>query len=236
MASRLHDPSLMESQCTEAASAKASTVADQTEFDFLRLPERRPSFFIRRMIGSHIRQCVDRRPSHLVRQRLVPVDSAPHSRCSVYGSTSRFPGKWIGIAVLGIKTACIRPAYPGIQISSKDGSMMRIVNAVQIFRFVNSSSQYNVISFITDTAVQIPLPSQRYVRSPIPYRYKVCTGIQQNGTFDFVWTSNHNVPRRRRLASSPTDDRSACVYKSDGSGYNTRPWRSPGVFPSRRPA
>ena len=58
MTSGLYDPSLMEGQGTETASAEASPIAHQTELNFHN-SRHAAEGFIRRMIISHIRQVID---------------------------------------------------------------------------------------------------------------------------------------------------------------------------------
>ena len=55
--SYLHGSALMKSQCTEAASAETSPIADQRKFDF-RYGRHAAILLIGRMIGSHIGKAI----------------------------------------------------------------------------------------------------------------------------------------------------------------------------------
>ena len=145
MTSCLNDSSLMESQCTKAASTIASTVADQTEFYFLN-GRNTARFFIRRMISSHIRQCIDR--VHLTGSQRLGGWILHHIAFVRIWFDQTFCGKRIGIAVLGIKTACIG-LFTGTDFF-KGRQHDAIVNAVRIFRFVYSTVNISQV-FYTDT-------------------------------------------------------------------------------------
>ena len=63
MASCLDDPALMEGQCTEAASSKAASVADQAEFDLRVWPALPPACLVDRMISSSYMEARRHHPS-----------------------------------------------------------------------------------------------------------------------------------------------------------------------------
>ena len=176
MASHLHDPSLMEGKCTEAAAAKAATVADQAEL-YLRDCRYAAVLLIRRMVGTHIRQSVD--IVHFSFRKRKCRWILYYIQMSIIWLYQPFPGKWIGIAVLCIKASCIlQLILLHIFVSRKN---LRVIDTVQTLRLINRSRDK---CDITDrnTAVQsfCDLNDRMFSHS---IRYQICTGIQQDRTF-----------------------------------------------------
>ena len=104
MTSRLHNPSLMKGQGTEAAPSKTATVTDQTELDFFDC--RNPSvFFITRMISSHIRKAIHQ--IHLVLRKRFCRWILYNIKMIAVRALRDIPRKRICITILHIKTSCI---------------------------------------------------------------------------------------------------------------------------------
>ena len=176
MTSRLHNPSLMKGQGTEAAPSKTATVTDQTELDFFDC--RNPSvFFITRMVSPHIRKAIHQ--IHLVLRKRFCRWILYNIKMIAVRLYETFPRKRICITILHIKTSCIIEL---VLFQSLIGwKNCRFIDTVQTLRLINRSSDK---CDITDrnTAVQsfCDLNDRMFSHS---IRYQICTGIQQDRTF-----------------------------------------------------
>ena len=97
LASRLHDPPLMESQSAEIAAAIAAAVGRNAELDFLDGGDA-ARIFIHRMIGPHVGKRID--VIHLHHRQRLRGSILDHIQCPVVDFIKDLSLEWVRILIL----------------------------------------------------------------------------------------------------------------------------------------
>ena len=208
LASRLHDPPLMESQSAEIAAAVAAAVGRNAELDLLDGGDA-ARIFIHRMIGPHVGKRVD--VVHLHHRERLCRRILDHIQGSVVDFIEDLGLEWVCILILDAEALRIRAAVTFYLLIIRQTD--RVVDPLRVAGLIDSTrdkcdiadrkSRGERVSDLNDTVLAHAVGN------------KVCSGIEENRPADRIRPVIVVGKAAKRCLQASEDDRCLLVYLSD---------------------